>query len=191
MTIYKVKTWIISAWISIGMLGVNLSFAQPIVRITNTEDSSEVRAQVFRYLDYFAIEEKVGISVIFTKNMPDNMKGMTYCMNQNKAYPYLIIKVRIDARLSKREHNLVLAHEMIHVKQYVKGELKVIDHKRVIWKGRTLQHQYTGTRQRISPWEREAYRTDNLIANICAEQAGKPLLAERLNMSGFLLYRKK
>ena len=174
------KIWMILSLAGAGMLWGTSSFAQPIARISNSEDSLALVEQVAWYLDYFDISENVFISVILAENIPDMMEGMTFCLNPTRPLPRLIIKLRIDARLNPRKQRLLLAHEMIHVKQYVKGELKVIDKNKVMWKGRTFRNHFKGTNHRLAPWEREAYRTDNLIAKICREQPDKFLLAKTL-----------
>lgn len=110
--------------------------------------------------------------------MPGKMEGMTFCLDST-VNNYQIIRVWIDARLSEKQQRLVLAHETIHVKQYVKEELKVIDHKSAIWKGRSLRHHFTGSKQRLSPWETEAYRTDNLLARQYKEQLKRPIEFEK------------
>lgn len=116
----------------IGLLGGSSSFAQPTIRVSNAKDPLAIKKQVVWYLDHFDITEDVFISVIFDGRMPDKMGGMTCCLNSAKPQPRLSVKLRIDARLSKKEQRLVLAHEMVHVKQYVKGELKVLSSKKVM-----------------------------------------------------------
>lgn len=175
------KTWITIILASVGLLWSSLVFAQPIVRVTNAEDPLAVRKQVLQYLAYFDITEDVYINIIFAKHMPSSLDGITFCPDPVKPLPYQIIKVRIADRLSKRKKRLILAHEMIHVKQYAKGELKVIDDKKVMWKGHIFHNHYSGSTSQLSPWEREAYRNDNLVAQIGRKAVYSPLLAESIN----------
>ena len=65
--------------------------------------------------------------------------------------------ITIDRRLNKKETLLALAHEMVHVKQYAKGEMKDIFRpmKMVKWMGeKYLQDEMDYWEQ---PWEIEAY----------------------------------
>ena len=171
------KLWTTLSMASLGLLWGTYSPAQPIIKISNAKDASTVRKQVDWYLDYFDINENILVSVIFAEHMPDKMDGMTYCLDAAPPSD-LLIKVRIAAHLSEKQRRLVLAHEMIHVKQYAKGELKVIGHRKVVWKGRSFRNHYTGSRQQLSPWEREAYRTDDAIANMCINQPDESLLVK-------------
>ncbi len=174
------KTWIFIILTSVGWLWFRSASAQPIVKISNTEDSVAVKEQALQYLAYFDITEDVYISIVFAKHMPLSLDGITFCSNQMKPLSHRIIKVRIASRLSERKRRLVLAHEIIHVKQYAKGELKVIDDKKVMWKGHTFHDHESGSTSQLSPWEREAYRNDNLVAKISRKRA-EPLLAESID----------
>lgn len=173
---YPMKQLIL--FILTSLFWVNCAFSQPIIKIKGSDDSLAIHEHLVQYLTYLEVREKVYISVIFSKTMPGKMEGMTFCLD-TILNNYLLIKVWIDARLSEKQQRLVLAHETIHVKQYVKEELKVIDHKSAIWKGRFLRHQYTGSRQTLSPWEREAYRADNLLTRQYKEQLKRPVEFEK------------
>jgi hypothetical protein len=64
--------------------------------------------------------------------------------------------ITVDPNLGKRNMLLVLAHEMVHVKQYAKGEMKdYVRLNRVKWKGEIFDDDevdYWDT-----PWEIEAH----------------------------------
>ncbi len=75
-------------------------------------------------------------------------------------YQYLIF---IDK--SNRSDNIsTLSHELIHLKQYYKNELILIDNgKTPIWKGDTIiLKDYTYEKR---PWEKEAYENQDKIAD--------------------------
>ncbi|MGB3587529.1 MAG: hypothetical protein WBA23_13360 [Tunicatimonas sp.] len=152
-----------------------------MVRTYLAEDSLAVYQQISHYLQYFDNTEDIFIALSISKRMPKNTKGMTYCAQPVKSFPYQIIRVRIADGLSEKERNEVLAHEMIHVKQYVKGELELLDNHRVRWMGKTFRNHFIGAKQRFSPWEKEAYRTETLVTKVCQEQLNNPLLAQRVD----------
>lgn len=53
---------------------------------------------------------------------------------------------------------LVLAHEMVHVKQYAKNELVILDGRRVKWKEK--EYIVSEGLNLYTPWEDEAHRGD-------------------------------
>ncbi len=154
----KLKLLVIIA----GMLWINIAFAQPIIRILESDDSLSVKNQIAQYLAQLGVHENIYLSVNFSTHMPRKLAGMTFCLNAPAPNIHLAIRVWVDARLDKTQQKLVLAHEMIHVKQYAKGELIIVDEQQMLWKGRKYYYRLSHNQQ--APWENEAYRTDNLLA---------------------------
>jgi hypothetical protein len=69
------------------------------------------------------------------------------------------ISVAVDSRLDVETMATVLAHEMVHVKQYAKGQLKVAG-SRFQWLGKPFTGSYYD-----SPWEIEAFSRERLLSN--------------------------
>ena len=131
------------------------AFSQSVIRVKGTKDTQLIRQQVQLSLDHLDIQENLHLTVSISARMPGKLKGITLSHPSPEPDKSYIIRVLIDARLSQTEQLLVLAHEMIHVKQYVKKELKVLDDRRVVWKEKVyfVSHGYN----RSMPWEKEAY----------------------------------
>ena len=64
----------------------------------------------------------------------------------------------ISDKLCKSEIIRALAHECVHIKQYVKGEL-VEKETEFFWKGELYLYDQENYEQ--MPWEEEAYRLEN------------------------------
>ena len=154
--------------IIISLSGVPLAFSQPMVKVWGTEDSLALKQQVVRYLEYLNVYEYVYVSVSFTRRMPEGLVGATYPMYTSSSDSCQVIKVRISIHLSEKKRNEALAHEMIHVKQYAKGELQVIDKRWLLWKGK--KRLYNRAKPYAHPWEREAYRYDRRVVAFSKSQ---------------------
>jgi hypothetical protein len=76
----------------------------------------------------------------------DGLAGTTYLSEHNTAI------LVVDPKVSGMELCLALAHEFIHVKQFLDGRLQIIDGHH-IWLGEDAEH-YSYEEQ---PWEIEAY----------------------------------
>lgn len=77
------------------------------------------------------------------------------------------IAIAIDSRLDIEKCLTVLAHEMVHVKQYALGQLKYtfIDNEVVYyWCGKEFHTEYYE-----SPWELEAFGRERILANGIAQ----------------------
>lgn len=115
--------------------------------------------QAVRYYGRILLSEnlyhKLNITVAFEKFNP-KINEYAYCeweFENHRAKDYTIT---IDRNLSKRNMLIALAHEMIHVKQYAKGELK--DYLKVNkskWKGEIIDPEEVDYWDQ--PWEIEAH----------------------------------
>jgi hypothetical protein len=72
---------------------------------------------------------------------------------------YLVMFV--DSGLDMERLVLTLAHEMVHVKQYARGQIKhKLGHKTRYWMGKPIRKQYYE-----QPWEVEAFSKERVLAN--------------------------
>jgi hypothetical protein len=72
---------------------------------------------------------------------------------------YLVMFV--DSGLDMERLVLTLAHEMVHVKQYARGQIKhKLGHKTRYWMGKPIRKQYYD-----QPWEVEAFSKERVLAN--------------------------
>ncbi len=140
---------------------IHFACSQPMVVVMGIDDSLAIKRQVTKYLHVLDVKEKVHLSVCFTEVLPTYVEGMTLCLNTSESEPYKIIRVRINAHLEPIQRTLVLAHEMIHVRQFARGELRVNSKHKVIWKGKTFWT--VGGSRTASPWEDEAYQISKFI----------------------------
>jgi uncharacterized protein YjaZ len=67
----------------------------------------------------------------------------------------------IDSGLDMERLVLTLAHEMVHVKQYTRGQIKhKLGGKTYYWMGKPIRKQYYD-----QPWEVEAFSKERVLAN--------------------------
>ena len=146
--------------------------SQPIIKVygNDTADSLKTVIQAGRCLQLLDVEEKICVCIRFSNQLPKGVKGITFFqnninMNGDVGQMLPVYQVRINATLRNSYQQVALAHELIHIKQYAKGELNVIDKRTVIWKETYYKHLNAADRF-ISPWEQEAYGLDNRLAGM-------------------------
>ncbi len=96
--------------------------------------------------------------VIFTKKgfeKQTGAAGMVYPYDEN------IITMDIDSQLTPERLVDVLSHEMVHVKQLAKGQLKYKG-KKIYWKGNFVNHKKLSYYDH--PWEHEAWKNQKILA---------------------------
>jgi hypothetical protein len=67
--------------------------------------------------------DSITVHLLFDKNL-SKTNEYAYCDWEDKSYKGKQFTITIDPSLHKKNMLLTLAHEMVHVKQYAKGELK-------------------------------------------------------------------
>lgn len=82
--------------------------------------------------------------------------GMVYPYSEN------LITMDIDSHLSIDKLVDVLSHEMVHVKQIAKGQLRYKG-KKIYWKGKYINHKKVSYYDH--PWEHEAWKNQKILAS--------------------------
>ncbi len=145
------------------LLGTTVAFSQPVIQVRGGKNPWVIERHVQAHLDQLDVQESIHLTIRFSSRMPEKLEGITFSLPSSEPDVYQLLKVLIDARLSALKQRLVLAHEMIHVRQYAKQELIILNDN-VIWKGQNYPYAYEYN-QRM-PWEREAYRGDRTLAKL-------------------------
>lgn len=52
----------------------------------------------------------------------------------------------IDAHLDEIQRLNIFAHEMMHIKQYLSGDLQIRDDRKIIWKGKVYPFTHRNRR---------------------------------------------
>jgi hypothetical protein len=99
---------------------------------------------------------KVTVKIIFER-FDKKLKEYAFCESENIAiYRCKEFVITIDKDLNTKQMLLALAHEMVHVKQYAKGELKdYVKVNKSKWKGEIIDPDRVDYWDQ--PWEIEAH----------------------------------
>jgi hypothetical protein len=111
-------------------------------------------------------KHKVKITIKFT-----NLKERESCIGmcewvEDERYPYRPKQfyIQIDETLPLRRKLYTLAHEIVHVKQFVHNEMyDYANHGKIRWKGKIIDSNRVAYRNQ--PWEIEAYKKEKLWAH--------------------------
>ena len=91
-------------------------------------------------------------------NLKDQAVG--YCMMQDDNRTF---ELEVDKKLDDDELITTVCHEMVHVKQYARNEMtdECVQYGYATWKGRKVNPKTTYYNL---PWEKEAYRLQDVLA---------------------------
>jgi len=103
---------------------------------------------------------KRAVLVKVTKDLDKDFQGAT--MNIEVA-DCMIVLIKPPKRLtpmSLMDMSITLAHEMVHVKQLAKGQMKLLPNKARMWKGKRYSKK---TKYLDMPWEIDAFSKQELL----------------------------
>ena len=112
--------------------------------------------------------KNIYLDIKLTKSLKKKEQAYGYCHiiddNLNKPREFMI---ELDTSMKHSFDQILiwLAHEMVHLKQFVRGELFDYATGRVQWKRR----MYGNVHYEDQPWEKEAYRLEEKLYNEFAE----------------------
>lgn len=107
--------------------------------------------------EFYATKLGIADSTIIAVGVYSDMPVAGYCeYHDDDVYPYFIVGIE-DNESGEEDPLAVLAHEMVHVKQYARGEL--VDHgKYCSWHGKKYEETELSSEEYFfSPWEVEAF----------------------------------
>jgi len=98
--------------------------------------------------------------------------NLTNCI-KNGAYGYCMegdsnrdFEIEVDKSLRLYDFVSTLTHELTHMKQYARGEMKYMSDGRTRWKKKI----YRKISYADSPWEKEAFKVEKQLALQCFEE---------------------
>lgn len=115
------------------------------------------------------------------KNLPkfktlDITVDIIDCYKKSKSYGYCEciddrhreFKIEIDKKMRLFDFVTSLCHELIHLKQYARFEMKHLPTNKTQWKKTIFKDNEINYYE--SPWEKEAYRLEKKLAIECFEK---------------------
>ena len=113
--------------------------------------------------------KNIYLDIKLTKDMKKKEGAYVYChiVDDSLSKPREF-RIELDTSMRHSFENILiwLAHEMVHLKQFVRKELWDYETGRVQWKSRT----YGKVHYDDQPWEVEAYRLEGILYDQFAEE---------------------
>ena len=103
---------------------------------------------------------KRAVLVKVTKDIDDDFQGATHNIEFADCYLVLLKTPKRSTPMALLEMAGTLAHEMVHVKQLAKGQMKFLPNEVKIWKGKKYTKK---TKYLDMPWEIDAFSKQELL----------------------------
>ena len=95
-----------------------------------------------------------------TDEIEDDMQGSTLNIEIADCYLVLIKQPKRVTKASLLEMGTTLAHEMVHVRQLAKGQMKFLPNQARIWMGKRYNKR---THYLDQPWELDAFARQEIV----------------------------
>lgn len=106
------------------------------------------------------VNSKRAVLVKVTKDLEDDFQGSTMNIEVADCMMVLIRSPKRLTPISLIEMATTLAHEMVHVKQLAKGQMKFLSNEARIWKGKRYSKK---TKYLDMPWELDAFSKQEIL----------------------------
>jgi len=100
------------------------------------------------------------VLVKVTDEIEDGMQGATLNIEIADCYLVLIKQPKRITKASLLEMGTTLAHEMVHVRQLAKGQMKFLPNQSRIWMGKRYSKK---THYLDQPWELDAFARQEIV----------------------------
>jgi hypothetical protein len=107
------------------------------------------------------------VLVKVTNDQLEGMEGATLNMEFADCYLVLIKPPKRTTKTSLINMATTLAHEMVHVRQLAKGQLKYLTNQRKSWMGKVYSNRVKYLDQ---PWEQDAFARQEIILRKAIEE---------------------
>lgn len=119
--------------------------------------------------------KKITVRINFVKGLMRNQKAFGDAVFVDRAWRPRQFEIRLDRNLGKKMMLRVLAHEMVHVQQWVNGRMVDLSDGRIRycnedWPSNSLKRK----KQWQLPWEREAIEKEQILLNLYVNRQAKP-----------------
>ncbi|WPP50410.1 hypothetical protein [Catalinimonas niigatensis] len=136
---------------------VSIAYPRPQVHVIGGKQKAEVVEMVNFYADLLGLDSHISIVVSYQSDLPKGIAGYTMFKAYSGENPIMQVYIKIDIEQSSNARLLTLAHEMVHVKQFVKGELIRCENDVYRWNGKQYAHIHLIPYLQRQ-WEQEALR---------------------------------
>lgn len=103
------------------------------------------------------------LDLMITFNKLKEAEGYCFPVDDYEKNGPRTFEIEIDKVMGRKDILRVLAHEIVHVKQYARKELKKLEGNVASWNGKTLRVTGDHIQYLFLPWEIEAFGTERAL----------------------------
>jgi len=145
------------------------------ILVNRYDNTSDIKSRAAFYFSYFHVSEPLNLVIEFSNQLPDGVKGAIDFETNRSGIKNFHIWIRKG--MTRYAKLVTFAHEMVHLKQYIKGELIQNHISCFSWQGAEfIAANYVAYEQR--GWEKEALSLENYLYRLFKN---RPVFAVNIN----------
>jgi hypothetical protein len=132
----------------------------------NAKTKDLIKEAVIFYGEYLMgkrLANNIDVEIKITRGLANRDGVHAWCTWDDDNVRPRAFEIELDHSACLKDKNLceLIAHEMVHVKQYARGDIKTYRFGRQTWKGKTVLESIP---YRKKPWEVEAFSLEKSLA---------------------------
>jgi len=132
-----------------------------LVEATNKHTHKFIESLMPSMIEQLGLERsRRAVLVKVTDEIEEGMQGATLDIRVADCYLVLIKQPRRVTKASLLDMGTTLAHEMVHVRQLAKGQMKFLPNQARIWMGKRYSKK---THYLDQPWELDAFARQEIL----------------------------
>ena len=132
-----------------------------LVEATNPDVSKFLNSLMPSMIDQLGLtRSRRAVLIKVTDEIEEGMQGATLNIEIADCYLVLIKRPKRLTKASLLEMGTTLAHEMVHVRQLAKGQMKFLPNQNRIWMGKRYSKR---THYLEQPWELDAFARQEIV----------------------------
>jgi hypothetical protein len=132
-----------------------------LVESTNKHTHKFIESLMPSMIDQLGLSRsRRAVLVKITDDIEEGMQGATLNIEVADCYLVLIKKPKRVTKASLLDMGTTLAHEMVHVRQLAKGQMKFLPNQARIWMGKRYSKR---THYLDQPWELDAFARQEIL----------------------------
>jgi hypothetical protein len=132
-----------------------------LVESTNEHTQKFIDSLMPSMIDQLGLSRsRRAVLVKITDDIEEGMQGATLNIEVADCYLVLIKKPKRVTKASLLDMGTTLAHEMVHVRQLAKGQMKFLPNQARIWMGKRYSKR---THYLDQPWELDAFARQEIL----------------------------
>ena len=116
------------------------AFGQPVIQVRGTYQPQEIKERAEFFARMLDLDSSTFIQILFSNHLPKHVDGFILFKDSREEFGTCQVTIKINNQAHRSHQYLTLAHEMVHARQFLSGDLKKLSAVHFLWEGEHHKH---------------------------------------------------